>query len=140
MKLGKIQILKEKDILKVRSIVKKICSKMSFNKIDIIRITTVSSELTRNIYEHASSGDVSILIIEESGMNGIEMIFKDQGSGIDDLKNILNGEYTSKKGMGIGLLGARSLMDEFNIESSDKGTKVSVIKWLNQKEKFQDRL
>jgi len=140
MKLGKIQIEKEKDILKVRSLVKKISSRMGFNNIDIIRITTVSSELTRNIYEHASSGEVSILIIEESSMNGLEMIFKDQGSGIDDLKNILNREYISRKGMGIGLLGAKSLMDEFNIESSNKGTIVSVIKWLKPRRKVSRQI
>ena len=140
MKLGKIQVLKEEDILNVRSIVKKICSKMGFNNLDIIRITTVSSELTRNIYEYASSGEVSILIIEESTVNGIKLIFKDQGPGINDLKSVLKGEYISKKGMGVGLLGAKSLMDEFNIESSNKGTKVSVLKWLKPNRKVSKKI
>ena len=140
MKIGKIQILKERDVLNVRSIVKKICSKMGFNNIDTIKITTISSELTRNIYEHASSGEVSILINEESSINGIEMIFKDQGPGIYDLKTVLNVDFISKKGMGVGLLGAKSLMDEFNIESSNKGTKVSVIKWLKPKKKVSRQI
>ncbi|MFX0132899.1 MAG: ATP-binding protein, partial [Candidatus Hodarchaeota archaeon] len=129
MILGIIDVEKEKDIVKIRQIIKSLCFKIGFNNIETIKITTAASELTRNQYEHASGGKILIELVKNLNVLGFKLIFKDKGYGIKNLDKIINGKYKSPKGLGIGLLGAKKLMDDFKIESDENGTTVEIIKW-----------
>lgn len=138
MKLGEIYISDDKEIVRIREITKFICTEIGFNKINTIRITTATSELTRNLYEHALKGKITFIILDQKEKTGIKLIFEDNGPGIKNLDQILSGTYKSKEGLGIGLLGAKNLMDFFNIKTSSEGTKIEIIKWCDQYSKSYD--
>lgn len=133
-RLGEIYVLREADIVRVRDRVRRLSRDLGFDPTTQIKITTAVSELTRNIYEYARTGAISLYIVERGGQSGILITARDEGPGIDDatLRQILRGSYRSASGMGVGLAGTRRLMDDFQIETAPKGgTRVSVIKWLH---------
>ncbi len=133
-RLGEIYILREADIIRVRDRVRRLTRELGFDPTTQIKITTAISELTRNIYEYARSGAISLYIVRRGGQSGILVTARDEGPGIDDatLRAILRGSYRSASGMGVGLAGTRRLMDDFQIETAPQGgTRVSVIKWLS---------
>lgn len=132
-KLGDIYVRREADIVKVRDRVRRLAREMGFDSTTQIKITTAVSELTRNIYEYAKSGAITLSIAECGEAAGLQMTARDDGPGIDDkaLRAIMRGHYESVSGLGVGLAGTRRLMDEFKIETKpDEGTRVSVVKWL----------
>src|ERR671939_2146380 len=132
-RLGEIYVRRESDIVKVRDRVRRLAREMGFDLTTQIKITTAISELTRNIYEYAKSGAISLAVAERGPDTGLQITARDDGPGIDEktLHAILRGRYQSYSGMGVGLSGTRKLMDEFDIQtSSNEGTRVAVVKWL----------
>ncbi len=132
-RLGDIYIRRETDIIKVRDRVRRLAREMGFDSTTQIKITTAVSELTRNIYEYAKAGAITLGVAERGASAGIQVTARDDGPGIDEpqLRAILRGSYRSASGMGVGIAGTRRLMDEFDIESKPgEGTRVTVIKWL----------
>jgi len=142
MILGKIYIKIDRDILSVRHAVKTITKHLGFDYLDTVRIATAASELTRNIQEHADSGFVRFEVITKNKKTGIRLVFQDKGKGIRDIDKVLREDYQSAVGMGVGLRGAKQLMDVFEIQSeAGKGTKITIIKWLKSgKSISQDKL
>jgi serine/threonine-protein kinase RsbT len=127
------EIKVEDDISRVRSSVKRIVSLLNFSLINQTKIITAASELARNTFEHGGGGSVLIQILDEADKVGIRLNFEDQGAGIPDIARALEDGYTSGKGMGLGLGGAKRLMDNFTISSSaGEGTKVSITKWQDK--------
>src|SRR3954470_21017070 len=134
-RLGEIYVRREADIVKVRDRVRRIAREMGFDSTTQIKITTAVSEITRNIYEYAKSGAISVAIAERATDYGLQVTARDDGPGIEEktLNAILKGRYTSASGMGVGLLGTRKLMDEFHIDTApNMGTRVTVTKWLSR--------
>jgi len=135
-RLGDIYVRREADIVKVRERVRRLAREMSFDTTTQIKITTAVSELTRNIYEYAGSGAITLAVArraDASGATGLHITARDNGPGINEvsLRAIMRGQYSSPSGLGVGLTGTRRLMDEFEIESkAGEGTRVSVVKWL----------
>jgi len=135
-RLGDIYVRREADIVKVRDRVRRLAREMRFDTTTQIKITTAVSELTRNIYEYARSGAITLAVAERAGGNaaaGLQITARDDGPGIDEVKlrAIMRGQYSSASGLGVGLNGTRRLMDEFEIETNaTEGTRVTVIKWL----------
>lgn len=128
MNIGQIQVKSERDIVTVRQAVKGLGASMGFEFLDSVRIATAASELTRNVLEHAGGGKIQFEVLDG---RGLKMTFADKGKGIDDMDAVLSDDYVSEVGMGIGLKGARSLMDDFEIVSRPgHGTTVTVVKWL----------
>lgn len=120
----------EDDIASVRSSVKRIVALLNFSLINQTKIITAASELARNTLEHGRGGRALIQVIDDNSRIGVKLTFEDNGPGIRDLDQAMEDGFTTGSGMGLGLGGAKRLMDEFNIESeSDKGTKVSITKW-----------
>lgn len=120
----------EDDISTVRSSVKRIVSLLNFSLINQTKIITAASELARNVFEHGGGGTVQIQILDETDRVGIRLNFEDQGAGIADIQRALEDGFTTGSGMGLGLGGAKRLMDNFSIESATgEGTKVSITKW-----------
>jgi serine/threonine-protein kinase RsbT len=122
-------IQSEDDIAALRASVKRIAALLNFGPVSQTKVVTAASELARNALEHGHGGTVEIELLEERGKTGIRMVFQDSGQGIPDTKRALEDGYTTTKGMGLGLGGAKRLMDEFYIESDGGGTRVSVTKW-----------
>ncbi|MGB7924118.1 MAG: ATP-binding protein [Pyrinomonadaceae bacterium] len=132
-RLGDIYVRREADIIKVRDRVRRLAREMGFDSTTQIKITTAISELTRNIYEYAKSGAISLAFAERGPDVGLQITARDDGPGIDEkaLHAILRGRYQSYSGMGVGLSGTRKLMDEFDIQTAKaEGTRVTVVKWL----------
>jgi serine/threonine-protein kinase RsbT len=104
---------------------------IGFGKIDTALIYTSVSELARNIFIHAKKGTVTFKIARRKEKKGIEIVFSDQGPGIENKDKVLKGGYSTKGSLGIGLSGARRMMDEFKINTSlGKGTTIWIKKWL----------
>jgi signal transduction histidine kinase len=132
-RLGDIYVRREADIVKVRDRVRRLAREMGFDSTTQIKITTAISELTRNIYEYAKAGAISLAVVERGPDTGLQIVARDDGPGIDEdtLNAILRGRYQSYSGMGVGLAGTRKLMDEFDLRTAtSEGTRVTVVKWL----------
>ena len=121
----------EDDISTVRSSVKRVVALLNFSLVNQTKIITAASELARNTLEHGKGGHALIQIIDDgSGRVGLRLVFEDKGPGIPDTERALEDGFTTGRGMGLGLGGAKRLMDEFEIESKvDDGTRVSITKW-----------
>lgn len=132
-RLGDIYVRREADIVKVRERVRGLAREMGFDATTQIKITTAISELTRNIYEYAKSGAITLAVAERGTATGLQITARDDGPGIEEarLRAITRGTYRSPSGLGVGLAGTRRLMDEFDIRSQPgEGTRVTVVKWL----------
>jgi signal transduction histidine kinase len=132
-RLGDVYVRREADIVKVRERVRRLAREMGFDSTTQIKITTAVSEVTRNIYEYARSGAITLAVAERGPEGGLMVTARDDGPGIDEatLRSIMRGTYRSASGLGVGLSGTRKLMDEFDIKTGEgEGTRVSVVKWL----------
>ena len=118
------------DIVTARSTVRDVAKKQGFIPIDQARLATAVSELARNVFLYAKTGELSIVPIEQEGRKGIEIICEDHGPGIDDIELAMQDEYSTSGGKGMGLPGARRLMEEFDIQSQPGvGTRIVCRKW-----------
>lgn len=126
-----ISIRNDEDVILIRQEVRNLAREMGFSLLDQTRIVTATSELGRNIVVHAREGKVTISRVESENRQGLKIVFKDQGPGIPDIKKAMEEGYSTVGSLGLGLSGARRLVDDFEIDSaSGKGTIVIIIKWL----------
>lgn len=125
-----IEIRYEQDVVLTRQRARQISQLLGFDAQDQTRIATAVSEIARNAFQYARGGKVEFWVEGESPQQFLICI-RDKGAGIPNLDNILNGQYTSTTGMGVGITGSRRLMDRFHIESSlGHGTTVLLGKTL----------
>ncbi len=123
-----VNISDEQDVVLARQRARQLAASLGFDLQEQTRIATAVSEIVRNAYEYARSGRVEYSLREG---NEFVITVEDRGPGIKDLKAIMDGRYQSRTGMGVGIIGARRLMEEFEIESAPgKGTKVTLSKHL----------
>jgi len=119
------------DIVAARQQGRSLALELGFSEVDQIVIATAISEIARNIVEYATEGKIRISSISNSGHRGILIVADDNGPGISDLNQAMQVGYSTGRGLGLGLPGAKRLMDEFEIHSSKgKGTTVTMKKWL----------
>lgn len=131
-KVGTIPVQFESDVVRARNLGSILAQEIHFDKTSSIRIGTAVSELSRNMIEHANGGTIDFYIVSRSNKSdGIVIVFKDRGPGIQHLDKIKDGTFVSKKGMGVGLSGSQRLMDDFDIETQTGiGTEITIAKWL----------
>ena len=128
---GEFHIGSESDIVTARRLVRNAATALGFGITDVTRIVTAASELTRNIYLYAGSGIMRWQSLGGNGGVGLELIFEDNGPGIHDVAKAMESGYSTSKGLGLGLPGAKRLMDEMTVQSqAGRGTLVRVCKWL----------
>ena len=128
---GEFAVQSEGDIVMARKAVRGAATALGFGITDVTRIVTAASELTRNIYQYAKAGIVRWRTLQQDGRVGLELVFEDQGPGIPDLDQAMEPGFTTGRGLGMGLPGARRLMDEMTVQTEvGKGTTVQVRKWL----------
>lgn len=125
-----ININNEFDIVLARQKGREVSKDLQFGGVDQARITTAISELARNIYLYAGSGQITIDVLEENGRKGIQIVAADNGPGINDIRMVLQDGFSTSGGLGAGLPGVKRLMDSFDIDSMPgTGTKITITKW-----------
>ncbi len=130
---GDFHIHSEGDIVMARKLVRNAATALGFGITDVTRIVTAASELIRNIYQYAGSGVMRWRTLADDRPLGLELTFEDRGPGIPDVARAMQSGFTTAKGLGLGLPGAKKLMDEMSVESQvGKGTTVQVRKWLRR--------
>jgi serine/threonine-protein kinase RsbT len=119
------------DIVVVRQVVRAWAVEFGFSLVDQTKIVTAASELARNTLDYGGGGTVQILALREGARRGLRLVFEDKGPGIPDVALAMKDGYTTGRGLGLGLSGAKRLSSEFSIESRPgEGTRVSVTRWI----------
>jgi serine/threonine-protein kinase RsbT len=120
----------EEDVVYARQAVRGWAVEMGFSLVDQTKLVTAASELARNTVVYGGGGTLHMEQLEDGIRRGLRLVFDDQGPGIADVERALQDGYTSGGGLGLGLGGARRLVNEFRIESQPgQGTRITVVKW-----------
>jgi serine/threonine-protein kinase RsbT len=127
----RIAIESDSDVVTARQRARALAADLDLSSTDQTLLATAISEVARNITTYAVRGEVLLSIVrDDGGREGIRVVARDNGPGIEDLELALQDGYTSGGGLGLGLPGARRLVDEFDIESApSEGTTVTLVKW-----------
>ncbi|KRE44211.1 serine/threonine protein kinase [Knoellia sp. Soil729] len=129
----RVPIGADPDIVSARQAARELAVRAGFVGADLTMLATAVSEVARNIVRFAESGEVSIELLARPRA-GIRVIARDTGPGISDIDRALQDGFSTYDGLGLGLPGARRLMDEFEVASAPgKGTTVSMTKWFEKK-------
>jgi serine/threonine-protein kinase RsbT len=125
-----LPIRSENDIVVVRQTVRKWAVEMKCSLVDQTKVVTAASELARNTLIYGGGGEAILEVIQEGLRRGLRITFADKGPGIPDIDQALRDGFTSGTGMGLGLGGAKRLVNEFHIDSQPgAGTRVTITKW-----------
>jgi len=117
-------------IVRLRRFLREKAEALGLSQIDQTKVVTAASELARNTLIYGGGGDVHFYTLQRNGRVGLRLDFVDNGPGIPDIPKALTDGFTSGKGLGLGLGGAKRLCDEFDIRSAPgEGTHISVTKW-----------
>lgn len=120
----------DSDVVRIRQLVRDVAIAAKLSLIDQTKLVTAASELARNTLVYGGGGKAAVRLIERHGVIGVEVAFSDAGPGIEDVDRALTDGWTSGNGLGLGLSGARRLVDEFELETAaGSGTTVRVVKW-----------
>ncbi|HEY3249250.1 MAG TPA: anti-sigma regulatory factor [bacterium] len=125
-----IAIASDVDVVTARQRGRDLAERLGFSGSELTLIATAISEVARNILEYAKRGEIVLRAAQHGTRRGIVVIARDDGPGIPDVTLVMRDGYSTGKGLGLGLPGARRLMDEFDIFSEiGKGTTVTMKKW-----------
>lgn len=125
-----IEVRAEHDVVAARQRARQVAGALGFDAQDQARIASAVSEVARNAYQHASGGRVEFRV-EGEGSRSLEVVVRDEGPGLADVQAVLDGRHAAADGSGQGLVGARRVMDRFEIDSAPgRGTTVRVGKAL----------
>jgi serine/threonine-protein kinase RsbT len=127
----RISIESDADVVTARQRARALAVGLEMPSTDQTLLATAISEVARNITAYAVRGEVLLELVRDGrGRQGIRVIARDQGPGIADLERAMTDGYTTGGGLGLGLPGARRLVDEFDIETAPgAGTTVTLVKW-----------
>lgn len=125
----RIDINEEYDIVSARGECRDMCAQIGFTALDQVKIATVVSELARNIVQYAGKGYI-VLTAVSGAKSGIEIVAVDHGKGIPHIGVVMSGSYESETGMGVGLIGTKRLMDDFELNTGASGTRIIARKYL----------
>jgi len=126
----RVRVESDVDVVEARQKGRELAATLGFSSTDLTLIVTAISEVARNIVVYAHHGEIRLSTINDGSRRGIEVVAEDTGPGIVDISLAMRDAYSTGNGLGLGLPGARRLMDEFDIESvPSKGTRVSMKKW-----------
>jgi serine/threonine-protein kinase RsbT len=128
----RIPIAADADVLAARQAGQRLASQLAFSRSDLTFISAAIHEVARNIVAHAARGEVCVCLAERDGRLGIVVVAEDAGPGIADVRLALEEGYSTCGRLGLGLAGARRLMDDFEIASAPgRGTRVTMRKWIH---------
>lgn len=128
----KIQVAREQDVVLLRNRIKEVAVKIKMGLVNQTKLITAASELLRNMLRYANGGSCLIEIVSRGRDNGVRLTFTDDGPGIPDLSLAMTDGYSTGRSLGLGLPGAKRLVNEFDLKSKvGEGTTVMILKWAN---------
>jgi serine/threonine-protein kinase RsbT len=129
-----IPIESDADVVTARQRARQLASRVDLTSTDQTLLATAISEVARNITTYAVRGEVQLSTIrDDNGRHGIQVVARDEGPGIENVERAMQDGFTTGEGLGLGLPGARRLVDDFRIETSPgKGTTVTMVMWGRQ--------
>lgn len=127
---GTLPLQSEQHIVASRQMVRALCQDLKLSLVDLTKMVTAASELSRNTLIHGGGGQMRWEFVERNARRGLQLHFEDQGPGIPDLTLAMSDGWTSGSGMGLGLPGSKRLVNDFELASTPgAGTRVSITKW-----------
>ena len=118
------------DVVAARQAVRDWAKEIGLSVLDLTKVVTAASELARNTVVYGGGGLMSLEIVRDGGRQGLRVTFEDRGPGIPDVDRAMQDGYTTGHGMGMGLPGAKRLVDEFALTTSPEcGTSVTILRW-----------
>jgi serine/threonine-protein kinase RsbT len=126
----RVAITHDGDVVTARQLGREMAKESGFYGSDLTLIATAISEIARNIVNYAQRGEVVLSVLEDGSRRGLMVVARDEGPGIPDIDLAMRDGFSTGQSLGLGLPGARRLMDEFDIQSEiGKGTTVIMRKW-----------
>ena len=130
LRSDELPVRTEQDVVLARQAVRKMTQELKFGLVDQTKMVTAASELARNTVIYGGGGVMKYEVLLDGARSGLRLTFEDQGPGIPDLSLAMKDGWTSGTGMGMGLSGAKRLVNEFDIRSEvGKGTRVMIARW-----------
>lgn len=133
MSVTKSEVLRlqaSEDIVRARQAVRAWMVERGFGLVDQTKMVTAASELARNAMDHGGGGTMRMEALVDGGRRGIRLVFEDHGPGIPDMALAMQDGFSTVGGLGLGLGGAKRLVNEFAIHSQPgEGTRVAVTRW-----------
>jgi len=127
---GTQPIQSKDDVVRARQHAKMLAESCDMRLIDLTKLVTAVSELARNTVVYGRGGDMDWQIVEDGIRTGVRLTFRDEGPGIANIKMAMTDGWTSGNGMGLGLTGAKRLVDDFALDTKPgAGTRVTICKW-----------
>ncbi|SEE68706.1 anti-sigma regulatory factor [Pseudomonas migulae] len=128
--IGSQPIQIEQDVVLARQMARKLAQECGMRLIDLTKLVTAVSELARNTMVYGGGGDMDWQILDEDARTGLRLVFRDEGPGIPDIKLAMTDGWTSGSGLGLGLTGAKRLVEEFELDTEPgKGTRITITRW-----------
>lgn len=125
-----VPIAGDDDVVRVRQLARSLAQRAKLSLVDQTKLVTATSELARNTLNYGGGGVAELAMVAKGSRTGVLARFRDQGPGIPDVELALTDGWTSGTGLGLGLSGARRLVDEFELATEvGRGTTVTVVKW-----------
>ncbi|THA28213.1 anti-sigma regulatory factor [Streptomyces sp. A1277] len=125
-----VSIASNDDVVRARQLVRTLGQRCKLSLVDQTKLVTAASELARNTLVYGGGGVMRAGLVRRDGRLGVTAVFEDEGPGIPDIDQALTDGWTSGGGLGLGLSGARRLVDDFTLETeTGRGTQVAVTKW-----------
>jgi len=125
-----LELRSASDVVSVRQIVRTWAVEAGFSLVEQTKMVTAASELARNTIDYGGGGIARLELLAEGTRRGLRVAFEDQGPGIADIEQALTDHFTTGNGLGLGLGGARRLVNEFDISSRPgEGTRVVITRW-----------
>jgi serine/threonine-protein kinase RsbT len=127
---ARVPVARDGDVVHARQTGRELAARIGFRGTDLTLIATAISEVARNIVLYAGRGEIAVSATEAGGRCGIQVVAHDDGPGIPDIELAMRDGYSTGKSLGLGLSGARRLMDQFEIVSEvGVGTTITMSKW-----------
>lgn len=127
---GSVPVRVEQDVVLARQAVRRLAQQCGLRLVDQTKLITAASELARNAVIYGGGGDMDWEILEDGVRSGLRLTFRDEGPGIPDTGLAMTDGWTSGSGLGLGLSGAKRLVNEFALDSTPgKGTRIVITRW-----------
>ncbi len=126
----RLDIRSSDDVVRVRQVTRTLAVEAGLGLVDQTKIITAASELARNALDYGGGGHVVLEVVEAEARRGLRLTFEDNGPGIADIETAMKDGFTTGKGLGLGLGGAKRLSNEFAIVSRPgEGTRITIARW-----------
>ena len=127
---GEAPLRSEHDIVLARQAVRRLTQQLQFSLVDQTKMVTAASELARNAWIYGLGGTMHWEVVENAGRRGLKLLFADEGPGIPNIDLAMTDGWTSGKGLGMGLTGAKRLVNDFELDTQvGGGTRITITRW-----------